>query len=159
MAKEEKKQKPGPYANQLEAVTAANEAREDEETPVEKKQATKPWAENHWKRNMLGLKKKRKGMWTRWVSPENIQRYLDEGYTFAKTKDYVKADAIIGEAEGLDSQVKRRELTLMECPEKWHDEKKAYEREMVKLRTSRTTDEVTQTGRQLGVPTHDNTKS
>lgn len=149
---------PGPFAEQFEAAQAANEARLPEEERPAKKKTTKPWSENRWKRNMLGLAKKRKGMWTRWVSPENIQRYLDEGYTFAKSKDYVKAEAIIGESDRNDGQVKRRELTLMECPEEWHDEKVAYEQEMVKLRSARTTDEVVETGKRIGVPTFDGTK-
>lgn len=90
---------------------------EPEPEPEPKKQATKPWdgADNPWSMDLLRTKTTRKGFHCRWVTRENLQKWIDRGYKLAEAKDYGGADTVLPGEEGKDGTlVKRRELILVE---------------------------------------------
>jgi len=100
-------------------VDLATQETEIKTTVEEKKETSRPWNSdnNPWARDMLKTKSRRSGYHCRWVAPDNIQKYLDQEYTFADQDHYKGvSDRVVGEEGKLDTKVKRRELTLMELP-------------------------------------------
>lgn len=130
---------------------------EQEEKPKHK--VTAPWnqTDNPWSQNMLRLKTKRPGFRVRWIhkDPDNIEKYLDQGWKIADKQHYGGiSQEILGETGKLDTRVKRRELILVEIPEDLAKQRDAYidHKTNVRFKTARNMakTEVSVIERQLG---------
>jgi len=94
-----------------------------------KPKMTKPWdADNNpFSLDMLRLKKKHEGFRCRFVTKDNFQKHLDQGWIFANIKDYGGVtDRLPGEEGQADTLLRRRELTLMELPEELGKKRDEY---------------------------------
>lgn len=115
----------GPYSESVARI------RELEALKAKAKEAgappTKPWVENRWKRDLLAVHKKPADKHCYWVSQDQVQEFLNKGWTFAHIKDYGGVgDKIVGEESAKGTQVRRREMVLMEQPLKWRKEFEEY---------------------------------
>jgi len=126
----------------------------------DEKPATKPWNadSNPWALDMLKLQRKRPGFRVKFVTRDNLQRRLDEGWKIAEKKYYGGLSATLpGEESTEDSYVKRRELILMEMPEELARKRDEYIRHKTNLRSTTVNDIRRQVGnveRELGQSVH-----
>jgi|GEM_PF-3274907 len=101
------------------------------------KEPTKPWTKegaNPWRMDMLRLGKSRPGFHACFVSPRKIEQRLSQGYTFANAEHYGLNQRVPGEGQEPGTQVKRREMVLMEIPIEKYEERRQYLDNVVRQR-------------------------
>lgn len=99
---------------------------------------TKPWdsTDNPWVPDLLSVKGKeereRAGYKCSWVSKDELNTFIEQGYTLANKKDYGGLGSVLPGEEGEDGTIiKRRELMLVETPiENWNAREEYYKRKI-----------------------------
>jgi hypothetical protein len=137
--------KPGPFSKQVAAIREAQAAREREletkKAAREAKKATRPWADNRWKTDMLRLEKKPDHLFPYWVPEDQVQDFLRRGWDYAIPRDFgEKSEKMIGEDGQETSVIRRRELILLTQPMEHRQEYLEYRNEVRRQMTERDTE-------------------
>jgi hypothetical protein len=88
-----------------------------------RKVTTSPWRNQPWARDLLGLEKKRAGFYCRWFAADEISSAIARRWRFCDRKHYGGTTEMVpGEESRNGTKIVRREMTLMEVPQRWKND-------------------------------------